>query len=65
MVIDEIETISVETPRQHFFRKRHTDRVGDTLAQRARGGLDTRRLGVFGMPLAIAPNFRVNLGFVA
>src|SRR5690606_23252633 len=40
-VVDDVVAVAVEALRQQLLRQRETDRVGEPLAQRAGGGLDT------------------------
>ena len=49
MVIDNRVALAVELRGQRFFRQRHTHRIGQTLTQRARGGLHARGVAVFGV----------------
>jgi len=49
IVIDDLVARLVEFRRQQLFRHRHSHCIGDTLAERAGGGFNTRRVAVFGM----------------
>ena len=44
-----VDDVAAEARVQHALRDRHADRVGETLAERARGRLDARGMAVFGM----------------
>ena len=50
VVINDVQTRTVEFGGQHLFRNGHAHRVGHTLPQRTGGGLHSRRTTVFGMP---------------
>ena len=49
VVIDQVEARTVELRAEQLLRERHTDRVGESLAQRPRRGLDTAVRVVFGV----------------
>ena len=57
VVIDDVVAGPVEFRSEQFFRDRHADRIGQSLAKRAGGGFHARRHAVFGM----AGGFRVQL----
>ncbi len=50
VVIDDVVARAIEFARQKPFCERHPDRVGETLSQRARGGLDARRDAALRVP---------------
>ena len=49
MVIDNHMLATIELCRQHFFRKCHTDTVGDALSEGTCCGFHARGIAVFGM----------------
>ena len=54
VVIDHIQTVTVELAGQQFFRQRHTYGIGKALPKRAGGGLHTRRYLQLGMARSFA-----------
>ena len=57
VMIDDVMAGAIEFLREQFFRDRHADRIGDTLAKRAGGGFHAGRHAVFG----VAGGFRMQL----
>ena len=49
-MIDDVQPVAIEAPRQQFLGQRHAHAVGQPLAQRAGGGLHAGRFAVFRMP---------------
>src|SRR6185295_3974750 len=54
VVVKEVEAGPIEVAVQPTLRDGHADRRGDTLTQRASGGLDSGRVTVFGVARAAA-----------
>ena len=54
VMIDNGMTIAIELRCQRLFGDRHPNRIGQTLAQRARRGLNTRRIAELGVPGRLA-----------
>ncbi|MOA15582.1 hypothetical protein D3C78_1357470 [compost metagenome] len=57
VVVDDVVAVAVELRRQHLLRQRHADGVGETLAERAGGGLDAGGVAV----LRVTRGARVHL----
>ena len=56
-MVDDIETVAIETLREQFFRQGETDRVRQALAERAGRRLDARRF----VPLRMTGGLRMQL----
>src|ERR1700675_433635 len=54
VVVEQLESRTIETRRQPAFGDGHAHAVRDALTERAGGGLDTRGQAVFGMPRGLA-----------